>query len=328
MDFAPCDRVQHTNDEATATKAHAVRRGYWKDPYIVHFCPFPSVSTPEISRGYYIRVQTFEAMVLRFIQENNRMCQVINLGAGSDTLFFRLKEKNLVPAAYVEIDLPANMKKKVFTLQRNKTLWTALSCDGSTSSPLVEWKECVSFGCYHLLSWNLQESPASLITLLCDSPEGPRLSLELPTFFIAECVLVYISNESSNSLLSALATEFARAAFLNYEQVNMNDKFGEIMKSHFRDRSCELPGLMACGSLEEQKNRFKNAGWTEVHAWTINEVFNSFPQDAISRIRRLEMLDDTEITKQLYDHYCIVLATNSEDVCRWTELKMALSEVK
>ncbi|VDD76225.1 unnamed protein product [Mesocestoides corti] len=285
MDFAPCDRVQHTNDEATATKAHAVRRGYWKDPYIVHFCPFPSVSTPEISRGYYIRVQTFEAMVLRFIQENNRMCQVINLGAGSDTLFFRLKEKNLVPAAYVEIDLPANMKKKVFTLQRNKTLWTALSC------------ECVSFGCYHLLSWNLQESPASLITLLCDSPEGPRLSLELPTFFIAECVLVYISNESSNSLLSALATEFARAAFLNYEQV--------CYCIHYRSVSKFWIFLDTC-----------------------NGVTSFLFLTSTYRIRRLEMLDDTEITKQLYDHYCIVLATNSEDVCRWTELKMALSEVK
>lgn len=40
-----------------------------------------------------------------------------------------------------------------------------------------------------------------------------------------------------------------------FYQVNMQDKFGEIMRSHFRDRSCELPGLTACGSLEEQKSR-------------------------------------------------------------------------
>lgn len=36
----------------------------------------------------------------------------------------------------------------------------------------------------------------------------------------------------------------------------MLDKFGEIMRSHFRDRSCELPGLDACGSLDVQITRF------------------------------------------------------------------------
>lgn len=62
------ESIQYTNDEATATKAYAVRIGYWSDPYIKIFCPFPTSSTPEISRGYYVRVQTFEAIVNRFIQ--------------------------------------------------------------------------------------------------------------------------------------------------------------------------------------------------------------------------------------------------------------------
>ncbi len=40
------------------------------------------------------------------------------------------------------------------------------------------------------------------------------------------------------------------------------------------------------------------------------------------------MLDDTEITKQLFDHYCIVLAINSEKICQWSSLTAALAEVK
>ncbi len=69
MEFSPSgDKIQGTNDEATATKAHAVRRGYWADSFIKYFCPIPSVTTPEISRGYFVRVQTFEAMVFRFVQ--------------------------------------------------------------------------------------------------------------------------------------------------------------------------------------------------------------------------------------------------------------------
>ncbi|EUB61062.1 Leucine carboxyl methyltransferase [Echinococcus granulosus] len=322
------ESVQYTNDEATATKAYAVRLGYWSDPYIKLFCPIPSSSTPEISRGYYVRVQTFEAVVIRFIQECNKVCQVVNLGAGSDTLFFRLKDKDLLPKAYIELDLPGNVRKKIFTLQRNKALQAALPTGDSGFLPSTAPKDRISFGCYHLLSFDLKAPSASLISLLCDSPDGPSLSPGLPTLFLAECVLVYIPTEFSSSLLSTLSNKFTQAAFLNYEQVNMQDKFGEIMQSHFRDRSCELPGLAACGSLEEQKSRFINNGWTEVHAWTINEVFSSFPQGAISRISQLEMLDDTEITQQLYDHYCIVLATNTGAICHWDSLKMALSDLK
>lgn len=81
-------------------------------------------------------------------------------------------------------------------------------------------KERISFGCYHLLSFDLRGPPSSLISLLCDSPDGPSLSPDLPTLFLAECVLVYIPTEFTNSLLSALSDKFKQAAFLNYEQVS------------------------------------------------------------------------------------------------------------
>lgn len=35
----------------------------------------------------------------------------------------------------------------------------------------------------------------------------------------------------------------------------MDDRFGEVMKRNFRDRLCDLPGLSACSSLDNQKNR-------------------------------------------------------------------------
>ncbi|MTV29019.1 class I SAM-dependent methyltransferase, partial [Nitriliruptoraceae bacterium ZYF776] len=135
-----------------------------------------SSSTPEISRGYYVRVQTFEAIVSRFIQECDHACQIVNLGAGSDTLFFRLKDKNLLPKAYVELDFPGNVRKKIFTLLRNKVLQAALPAGDSIAPPSTTPKERISFGCYHLLSFDLKSSPVSLISLLCDSPDGPSIS--------------------------------------------------------------------------------------------------------------------------------------------------------
>ncbi|VDL19793.1 unnamed protein product [Hymenolepis diminuta] len=277
------ESVQYTNDEATGNKAYAVRLGYWVDPYIRTFCPIPVSSTPEISRGYFVRVQTFEAIVTRFIQDCDKSCQIVNFGAGSDTLYFRLKDRESLPRIYVELDLPANVKKKIFTLKRSKILQSALASGDSTSLLPSGPTDRAKFGSYHILSFDLQSDPASLIQLLCDSPDGPQLSPDLPTLFLAECVLVYIPIKFSNPLLSILSSKFSQAAFLNYEQVNMLDKFGEIMRSHFRDRSCELPGLDACGSLDVQITRFKNVGWTEVRAWTINDVFGSLPPEVVQR---------------------------------------------
>ncbi|VDO07656.1 unnamed protein product [Rodentolepis nana] len=322
------ESVQYTNDEATGNKAYAVRLGYWADPYIKIFCPLPVSSTPEISRGYFVRVQTFEAIVARFIQDCNKSCQIVNFGAGSDTLYFRLKDRESLPSSYVELDLPGNVRKKIFTLRRNTVLKSALASGDSTSVLPSGPIDRAKFGSYHILSFDLQSDPDSLIKLLCESPDGPKLSSDLPTLFLAECVLVYIPTKFSDSLLLTLSSKFTQAAFLNYEQVNMIDKFGEIMRSHFRDRSCELPGLGACGSLDEQITRFKNTGWTEARAWTINDVFSSLPPEVVKRISRVEMLDDTEITQQLYDHYCIVLAANTNSICNWDSLKTPLSDLK
>ncbi|VDN16357.1 unnamed protein product [Dibothriocephalus latus] len=275
------DQVQCTNDEATASKAHSIRRGYWVDPYTKYFCPIPSAATPEISRGYFVRVQTFEAMTRRFIQacpvdspafayaDFNGQCHVVNLGAGSDTLFFRLKSAGVLPKAFVEVDLPGNVKKKIITLRS----WHRL--EGSLKTDLISFEtppldappqsgftvatpdsyRSLNAAPYFLLNHDLRLPPASLIEELCTSEAGPKLSPELPTLFLAECVLVYIPTASSEALIKTLASHFTSAAFINYEQVNMNDKFGEIMVRSFRDRSCELPGLSACGSIDDQKQR-------------------------------------------------------------------------
>ena len=40
--------------------------------------------------GYYSRVAAIEIIVKRFIQECQGQCQIVNLGGGYDTLFFRL----------------------------------------------------------------------------------------------------------------------------------------------------------------------------------------------------------------------------------------------
>lgn len=83
-----------------------------------------------------------------------------------------------------------------------------------------------------------------------------RIDKNLPTVFVAECVLVYMDTEYSDRLLKWINSKFYTSAFINYEQVNMDDRFGEVMIVNLKRRNTELRGVEACQSVETQINRY------------------------------------------------------------------------
>ena len=48
-----------------------------------------------------------------------------------------------------------------------------------------------------------------------------KIDKALPTVFVAECVLIYMSSDGSSDLLKWIAESFPTAFFINYEQVDM-----------------------------------------------------------------------------------------------------------
>ena len=40
----------------------------------------------------------------------------------------------------------------------------------------------------------------------------------------------------------------------------------------------------------------------------MNEVYDYLPKEEIARVERLEFLDERELVKQLFEHYCITFA--------------------
>ena len=82
-----------------------------------------------------------------------------------------------------------------------------------------------------------------------------HVDFNLPTLFIAECVLVYVDTSAASALLKWLAGKFPNSIFVNYEQVNMCDKFGQLMLCNLRLRGCMLTGVEDCESLETQQRR-------------------------------------------------------------------------
>lgn len=65
-----------------------------------------------------------------FFQKTGQNCQVVNLGAGFDTLYWRLKDLGYNVVNFTEIDFPSVTAKKCFNIKKNKTLLDKICVEG------------------------------------------------------------------------------------------------------------------------------------------------------------------------------------------------------
>ena len=73
-------------------------------------------------------------------------------------------------------------------------------------------------------------------------------------------------------------------------------------------RGCMLAGVGACENKTTQTERFRVAGWDSAQCWNMNEVYSLLAQAEVSRVEAIERLDEKELLRQLFDHYCITVA--------------------
>ncbi len=103
---------------------------------------------------------------------------------------------------------------------------------------------------YHIVGVDLRN-----IDEVANKLKQSDVDFSVPTIFLAECVLVYIETQNSNSLLKWFSSQFQSAVFVNYEQVNMNDRFGDVMLGNLRARGCSLAGVDSCITVDTQIQR-------------------------------------------------------------------------
>lgn len=54
----------------------------------------------------------------------------------------------------------------------------------------------------------------------------------------------------------------------------------------------------------------------------MNEIYRAIPQTEIQRIEKIELLDEQELLRQLFDHYCITVAYKSESQLHLDEISL------
>ncbi|KAF9940259.1 hypothetical protein BGZ67_008026 [Mortierella alpina] len=330
------DVIKGTDDDAIISKLSAVDLGYLEDPFVKQFVKRPSRRPPLINRGSYLRTRTLDSLTEQFIRSTTENIsasssatttattttttlssasassqavapttsirkQIVSLGCGSDTRYFKFKAKGLSVHKYFEIDFQESTAKKAAVIKKNKS-FTDIIGDPALKLGLGGTELYAQDYC--LLSGDLRDFTEDIVPKLI----AQGFDTSLPTLFLSECVLIYIQPRDSDAIMDWVGANMAASLFVVYEQINPNDAFGAMMLRNLKARQIDLPGIHAYPSLKSQEERFLSRGWLAAKAVDMNTLHASLPDEEMKRISTLEIFDEVEEWQLLAQHYCVAWA--------------------
>ncbi|CAE6416240.1 unnamed protein product [Rhizoctonia solani] len=320
--------IRETDSDAAHSRLSAVRQGYLTDPYLTPLVPrarFVPTRAPLMNIGTYVRSTAIDMLVeswLNLAGPETEKRQIVSLGAGSDTRYWRLMDKGFAKqiASYVELDFTENTSRKAKAVVQSQLLKDALGSDVKIGEHAISLVYSVraeigregggtglSSPTYHLIPLDLRDGVPALSSLVStSSPGGAPLDPNLPTLFIAECVFVYMPPSASNAILHWFSNTFGHTAGIVYEMFGLQDSFGKVLKDNLKARHIELPGVDAFPTLNSQMSRYTNNGFGHSTGRTLKSIRReNIPISELQRISRLEHLDEIEELELLLEHYSI-----------------------
>lgn len=88
--------IRQTDSDAAVARLSAVQKRYINDPFVKYFVPraqFQPPRPPLINIGTYVRTKGIDDLVeewLKLAENTGKQCQIVSLGAGTDTRFWRI----------------------------------------------------------------------------------------------------------------------------------------------------------------------------------------------------------------------------------------------
>ncbi|KAI0042561.1 leucine carboxyl methyltransferase [Auriscalpium vulgare] len=316
--------VRATDNDAALARLSAVSKRYLNDPYIAALVPRAHLQEPRpplINIGTYLRGQGIDELVDGFLRSagDATQVQIVSLGAGSDTRFWRLAagpHKDRI-AKYVELDFPDNTTRKAMAIRKSRVLSPALGSPDVVS--VAAGGTALRSPVYNLLPVDLRHSPESSLRPLLASPENPLLSPSLPTLLLFECVLVYMTPAASDALIQWFVDYLsAPLGSIVYEMFGLGDSFGRVMLNNLRSRNVELPGAAPYPDLASLSQRFLRLNFTDANALTLYSIRRShIDPTELDRITKLEMLDEIEELDLVLGHYAISWGIKAPEAADW-----------
>lgn len=333
--------IQQTDNDASLSRMSAVGLQYLNDEFAIKFIKPQDLPItkryPIINRGTYMRTSSIDRLFDTFLAHDaDAKKQVISLGAGSDTRFFRRARKNIV---FHELDFPTNTINKISAIQQTPSLKNIITSTLDNPDALT-----VNHDQTALYSATLNIHPIDLRDLAPTShplPNLPNLDPTLPTLLLSECCLCYIPPETTEQILKNLTSLIhSSTAVILYEPIRPYDAFGRTMSTNLSSRGIELRTVKKYYSLRTQRDRLRQAGFiTGQGARSMDDIYYGRGEEAWindserARVETLEWLDEVEEWKLLGAHYCLAWAwkdTEDDDVfsTAWSRVKGAYTDAE
>nr|XP_004660940.2 tRNA wybutosine-synthesizing protein 4 [Jaculus jaculus] len=307
--------VQNTNDSSALSKSSLAAHGYVQDAYAALLVPGCARRAPLVHRGYYVRACAVQHCVHAFLKwaaafPGLTRAQILSLGAGSDSLYFRLKSAGLLTRAAVwEVDFPEVARRKAERIRETPELCAVAGPVQTRGSASVV---CLEGSDYRILGSDLRQ-----LQRLDEALHAAGLEATSPTLLLAEAVLSYLEPGHAEALVAWAARRFPSAVFVIYEQMKPLDAFGQVMLQHFRRLNSPLYGLDLFPDVEAQRRRFLQAGWTACSALDLNEFYRCFlPTEERQRVQALEPFDEFEEWHLKCAHYFILAASKGDPLAQ------------
>ncbi|KAL1632127.1 carboxy methyl transferase for protein phosphatase 2A [Neofusicoccum ribis] len=273
--------------------------------------------------GTYVRTTAIDRLVERFLATSpDQPKQIVSLGAGSDTRFFRiLSTRSSAPLVYHEIDFPANTRQKISAIKRTPTLLSVITSHLANPAEVTISDDFTSL---HSPVYNVH--PLDLRSLASKPPEAessaslpelPNISPTTPTLILSECCLIYLPPDDADSIVANLTARLIPAptplSIILYEPIKPNDSFGKVMISNLARRGIVLQTLKKYSSLYRQCERLKRSGFASGQAAAeVDFIWKNWITD----------VDMAEIDKKVEEHLDEVeelLKIRDEKSTRWSD---------
>lgn len=305
--------IQSTDLDALSFKYSAQCKGYLNDQFVDALVKqsreesakearvFDNAKLPLINIGTYIRTRSIDEICYQFVESYiNEPCQIISLGAGSDTRPFKMLENYLSKQDFIyhEIDFEASTSRKARAIAANKPISEVIGLFNDTCNPQNE----LHTSRYHLHAQDLRNIDSNT------TPSFKGMEQDIPTLIVSECCICYMEPGAASNLLTWISKYFtAQLGLVIYEPMTLNDSFGRVMTQNLALRGICLPTVENYPTLESQGQRLKDLGLDHVQVDDMYHVLNNWvQQEENTRIRSLEFLDEWEELELLLKHYCLV----------------------
>ncbi|KAG0671611.1 carboxy methyl transferase for protein phosphatase 2A [Maudiozyma exigua] len=253
---------------------------------------------PVMNYGTYLRTMAIDSSIINYI--NNELplketkFQIVNFGSGSDLRFIQYLEKfNKRISKFIDLDFKdaINLKKKI------------LSKSNLLNQLVTKYNDQ-----FIMLEGDLKDITTTMKQLV------QNLDLTIPTIFITECVLCYMTQIDSQNLITKIMNNFQKGVWVSYDPIggsNPNDKFGIIMKRNLLEsRNLDMPTLLIYNSKSNYPDRWNLDNNNNSASIDIRDMWDFVSQSITDkeqkRLRSLQFLDEIEELKIMQSHYVIL----------------------